>query len=68
MAGPARAALEGDNRELTRLQRPCAKLLDWAMPTQATANAMYNRQAVIMKRLFDPAGRRPSLVLAHARG
>jgi len=39
----------------------------WAMPTQATANAMYDRQAPIIGRLFDTDAHRPSLVLAHGQ-
>ncbi len=36
----------------------------WAMPTQATANAMYLRQREVLPRLFAE-GAHPSLVLAH---
>jgi CRISPR-associated endonuclease/helicase Cas3 len=40
----------------------------WAMPTQATANAMYARQARAVEALFDGAGApRPSLALAHGQ-
>lgn len=40
----------------------------WAMPTQATANAMYGRQAKVFDRLFaDGAAPKPSLVLAHGQ-
>ena len=40
----------------------------WAMPTQATANAMYGRQADSFGRLYvDGASPRPSLVLAHGK-
>ncbi|HEY9466629.1 MAG TPA: CRISPR-associated helicase Cas3' [Vicinamibacterales bacterium] len=41
----------------------------WAMPTQATANAMYKRQAKAIERLFAPdeSSARPSLVLAHGQ-
>jgi CRISPR-associated endonuclease/helicase Cas3 len=39
----------------------------WAMPTQATANAMYARQADLLDRLFDDPEQRPSLVLAHGQ-
>lgn len=39
----------------------------WAMPTQATANAMYERQATALRRLFDMKGSGPSLVLAHGQ-
>lgn len=40
----------------------------WAMPTQATANAMYSRQAVLLRELFaDDGDVRPSLVLAHGQ-
>jgi CRISPR-associated endonuclease/helicase Cas3 len=39
----------------------------WAMPTQATANAMYGRQAKTVNALFDDTERRPSLVLAHSQ-
>ncbi len=38
----------------------------WGMPTQATANAMYGRQAVGLRRLFGD-GTEPSLVLAHGQ-
>lgn len=38
----------------------------WGMPTQATANAMYERQAVAVGRLFA-SDSLPSLVLAHGR-
>lgn len=37
----------------------------WAMPTQATANAMYGRQVSVLSRLFRTDGNAPSLVLAH---
>lgn len=41
----------------------------WAMPTQATANAMYARQADSLEALFAPPARgvRASLVLAHGQ-
>lgn len=39
----------------------------WAMPTMATANAMYARQADMLAGLFDPAGERPSLALSHGQ-
>ncbi|MBA3558870.1 MAG: CRISPR-associated helicase Cas3' [Gemmatimonadaceae bacterium] len=39
----------------------------WAMPTQATANAMYERQASSIARLYAPSPKRPSLVLAHGQ-
>lgn len=39
----------------------------WAMPTQATANAMYERQRRGLERLFDRTGKTPSLVLAHGQ-
>lgn len=40
----------------------------WAMPTQATANAMYERQAKALDRLFvDDADPKPSLVLSHGQ-
>src|SRR5690606_36223873 len=40
----------------------------WAMPTQATANAMYARQAAAVDLLFAAgAGPKPSLVLAHGQ-
>jgi CRISPR-associated endonuclease/helicase Cas3 len=40
----------------------------WAMPTQATANAMYGRQARMLDGLFAAAADpRPSLVLAHGQ-
>lgn len=40
----------------------------WAMPTQATANAMYDRQADVFAHLFaSDATTRPSLVLAHGQ-
>jgi CRISPR-associated endonuclease/helicase Cas3 len=40
----------------------------WAMPTQATANAMYDRQGDAIRRLFaDGDGPRPSLALAHGQ-
>ncbi len=39
----------------------------WAMPTQATANAMYERQAVAIAQLYLDGGVRPSLVLAHGQ-
>ena len=38
----------------------------WAMPTQATANAMYKRQRDVIARLFAP-GASASLVLAHGQ-
>lgn len=40
----------------------------WAMPTQATANAMYERQGRMLSGLFDDAADpKPSLVLAHGQ-
>ncbi len=39
----------------------------WAMPTQATANAMYERQAMAIGKLFIPGAIKPSLVLAHGQ-
>lgn len=40
----------------------------WAMPTQATANAMYTRQAAAIAALYDASGGlRPSLALAHGK-
>lgn len=41
----------------------------WAMPTQATANAMYGRQAKALDALFAPESPeyRPSLALAHGQ-
>jgi CRISPR-associated endonuclease/helicase Cas3 len=40
----------------------------WGMPTQATANAMYERQAKVLDRLFtEDADPKPSLVLAHGQ-
>lgn len=41
----------------------------WAMPTQATANAMYERQADTVNALFDVTlgGARPSVALAHGQ-
>jgi CRISPR-associated endonuclease/helicase Cas3 len=40
----------------------------WGMPTQATANAMYERQAKVLDRLFsDGSDPKPSLVLAHGQ-
>jgi CRISPR-associated endonuclease/helicase Cas3 len=39
----------------------------WAMPTQATANAMYARQAEIIERYYDMAETRPSLILSHSQ-
>jgi CRISPR-associated endonuclease/helicase Cas3 len=39
----------------------------WAMPTQATANAMYGRQANLLASLFSVEGPRPSLALAHGQ-
>lgn len=38
----------------------------WAMPTQATANAMYLRQAKSIDELYSK-GQQPSLVLAHGQ-
>jgi CRISPR-associated endonuclease/helicase Cas3 len=38
----------------------------WAMPTQATANAMYTRQAKAVRRLYR-SDSMPSLVLAHGQ-
>jgi CRISPR-associated endonuclease/helicase Cas3 len=38
----------------------------WGMPTQATANAMYDRQRTAIARLFDP-GADPSIILAHSQ-
>jgi len=40
----------------------------WAMPTQATANAMYERQGISLRALFaDGQEQEPSLVLAHGQ-
>ncbi|MCU0649863.1 MAG: CRISPR-associated helicase Cas3' [Gemmatimonadaceae bacterium] len=40
----------------------------WAMPTQATANAMYERQRAMLDGLYDTSSdTRPSLVLAHGQ-
>jgi CRISPR-associated endonuclease/helicase Cas3 len=39
----------------------------WAMPTQATANAMYTRQAETLDRFYDGSEVRPSLVLSHGQ-
>lgn len=39
----------------------------WAMPTMATANAMYLRQGAVIGRLFGPSAGAPSLALAHGR-
>jgi len=40
----------------------------WAMPTQATANAMYKRQHDTIARMFEVTGStRPTLVLAHGQ-
>ncbi len=40
----------------------------WAMPTQATANAMYGRQRSAISALFAPdAGPKPSLTLGHGQ-
>lgn len=40
----------------------------WAMPTQATANAMYARQAKVFDRLYtNGADPKPSLVLSHGQ-
>jgi CRISPR-associated endonuclease/helicase Cas3 len=40
----------------------------WAMPTQATANAMYGRHVGALEKLYSPSGRdRPSLILAHGQ-
>jgi CRISPR-associated endonuclease/helicase Cas3 len=39
----------------------------WAMPTMATANAMYLRQVPTLSRLYDPTGPVPSLILAHGQ-
>jgi CRISPR-associated endonuclease/helicase Cas3 len=38
----------------------------WAMPTQATANAMYERQGDMIASLFS-SGTKPRLVLAHGQ-
>ena len=40
----------------------------WAMPTQATANAMYGRQCAAISALFvQAAGAKPSLTLGHGQ-
>lgn len=40
----------------------------WAMPTQATANAMWERQREMIAGLFDPSsGRLPSVILSHGQ-
>ena len=38
-----------------------------ALPTMATAGAMFDRLAGTMSAMFEPGGRRPSLSLAHGR-
>ncbi len=38
----------------------------WALPTMATANAMYERVAQVFEGLFAPAAE-PSIILAHSR-
>jgi len=50
------------------LARGCASGAYWAMPTQATANAMYERQRVAIGSLFPARGDRlPSLTLGHGQ-
>ena len=44
----------------------CAKGLYVALPTMATANAMYARLSEVYRRMFEP-GSEPSLALAHGR-
>ena len=40
--------------------------LYWALPTQATANALYRRLKLSYRNVFETAGAVPSLALAHA--
>jgi CRISPR-associated endonuclease/helicase Cas3 len=44
----------------------CAEGVYWALPSMATANALYGRLEQTYQRLFDPAGCVPSLMLAHS--
>jgi len=46
------------------VQAGAARGLYVALPTMATANALYRRMAALYRRLFAP-GERPSLILAH---
>lgn len=39
--------------------------LYWALPTQATANALYGRLSMSYRKLFEDAPTQPSLALAH---
>jgi CRISPR-associated endonuclease/helicase Cas3 len=48
------------------MQTGNAEGIYWALPSMATANALYTRLAGTYQRLFDPAGCVPSLMLAHS--
>lgn len=60
-AGKTEAAIILLHRMLTQGQ---AAGVYFALPTMATANAMYERMAHVYQRLYEPQSR-PSLVLAH---
>lgn len=62
-AGKTEAALILASRLLSENR---ASGLFFALPTMATANAMYERMAGACERIFEPESR-PSLVLAHGR-
>ncbi len=62
-SGKTEAALTLAGRLLARGEREGIYV---ALPTTATADAMYQRLGSVYERLFEP-GSRPSLVLAHSR-
>lgn len=63
-AGKTEAALMLAGR---LMHEKSARGLFIALPTMATANALYDRLAVLYSRLFEIGGESPSLVLAHGR-
>ncbi len=63
-AGKTEAALVLAHR---LMRRGDAGGLYMAMPTMATANAMFERLGTHLGRLFEPVGEKPSLALAHGK-
>lgn len=63
-AGKTEAALVLAHR---LMRRGDAGGLYMAMPTMATANAMFDRLGEHLGRLFEPLGEKPSLTLAHGK-
>jgi len=61
-SGKTEAALVAANKLMVM---GAGESIYWALPTMATANAMYSRMAIAYKRLFSD-GAIPSLVLSHS--